>query len=165
MAKEWRRALNDYKDSNELTWDEFQQKLGEAGVERESLTLQGWLELDRAYPIAPRGFEIELNALWVLIQPVAHFKLDKIILACRRLRSLRSEASRVVLRAWKGDPIALEIEGISLDTLIRQLRKEVGSYEVEAITWGLVPEPMIGWWVSEELAARFEKDTTRPQEA
>jgi uncharacterized membrane protein YkvA (DUF1232 family) len=156
-AREWRRALRELQTNNGLSVAQLRSTLSQSRVERESQTLEGWMDLERASPIAPMRFETELPALWSLIQPYANYNLDQIIAACKQLRSLRAEASRELLRVWKGVSANLGgIEHLAAEALVKRIRQEVESYEVEAVTTGIVPRPMIGWWVTDELAGQFE---------
>lgn len=159
MAKEWRRALRQLRDAERLSTTQLRARLTSVGVEREAQTIDGWLEVDRASPIAPRGQRVELGVLWPLIEPHTAYPLEDVAAACTRLRELRAASGRALLRLWKGGTVELGIDEASLDELIDRLRQEVQVYEVEAVTLGEVPAAMLGWWIAPALARRFESDS------
>ncbi len=57
---------------------------------------------------------------------------------------------------WKGTAIDLEVDENWLSEMLERVKKEVQVYEVEAVTFGSVPEIMLGWWVEEELVNQYK---------
>ena len=159
MAKEWRRALGHLTEAQRLSVSQLKTRLAAVGVTREQQTLEGWLDLERATPIAPRGLRGELAALWPLVEPYAKHPLEDVVAACIQLRELRIASGRALLQRWKGENVALEIDDAWLDRIVDRLRLEVQVYEVEAVTFGEVPRAMLGWWVTPALADRFESQS------
>ena len=159
-AREWRRALRQLVDVQRLSASQLRARLAAVGVGREDQTLEGWLDIDRASPIAPRGLGAELQALWPLIEQHAEYSLDDVASACARLRALRSTSGRALLQLWKGRTVELGLDEAWLDELVDRLRQEVQVYEVEAATLGEVPRVMLGWWIPPTLAGRFESGST-----
>jgi hypothetical protein len=155
-AKEWRRALRQLVGAQRLSTSQLRGRLAAVGVGREDQTLEGWLDIDRASPIAPRGLRTELAAFWPLIEQHAERSLDDVAAACARLRALRTASGRALLQLWKGRSIELGVDEAWLDDLVDRLRQEVQVYEVEAVTLGEVPRAMLGWWIPSTLAGRFE---------
>jgi hypothetical protein len=160
-AKEWRRALSQFRDVHRLSITQLRARLAAVGVGREMHTLEGWLELDRASPIAPRGLRAELTMLWPLIEEFAERSLDDVTLACARLRALRAASGRALLQLWKGRRVELGVDDAWLSELVDQLRHEVQVYEVEAVTLGDVPVAMLGWWVPVALVSPFESGSAQ----
>jgi hypothetical protein len=160
-AKEWRRALRQFRNANWLSITQLRARLATVGVDREVQTLEGWLELDRASPIAPRGLRVELAAFWPLIEKLAERPFEDVAAACARLRALRAASGRALLQLWKGQAIELGIDETWLDDLVDRLRQEVQVYEVEAVTLGEVPLVMLGWWLPPALVSRFELDSAQ----
>lgn len=160
-AKEWRRALRQVIDVQGLSPRHLQPRLAAIGVSREEQTLEGWLDIGRASPIAPRGLRTELAALWPLITQHAEHSLDDVAAACARLRALRTASGRALLELWKGRSVELGVDEAWLDALVERLRREVQVYEVEAVTLGEVPRAMLGWWIPPTLAGRFESKAAR----
>lgn len=159
-AKEWRRALQQLVETQRLSTSHLRSQLATVGVRREDQTLEGWLDIDRASPIAPRGLRTELAALWPLVEQHATHSLDDIAAACARLRALRAASGRALLQLWKGRTVELGVDEASLEDLVDRLRQEVQVYEVEAVTLGEVPRAMLGWWIPPTLAGRFESGST-----
>jgi len=157
-AREWRRALKAVVDGQRLSMPELRERLTSLGVAREIQTLDGWLDLVRASPIAPRGSRTELAALWPLVGQKTSLSLDDVCEACARLRSLRTASGRSLLQLWKGKTVELDVDERLLEELVDRLRQEVHVYEVEAVTLGEVPASMLGWWVAPTLAGRFESE-------
>jgi hypothetical protein len=157
-AKEWRSALRRFRDAQHLSTQQLRVRLGSAGVQRESQTVEGWLEIERASPIAPRGLRTELAALWPLVDQYAERSLDDVVTACDRLRALRTASGRALLQLWKGRTVTLGVDEKWLGELVDRLRQEVQVYEVEAATLGEVPPAMLGWWVPPALATKFESE-------
>jgi len=155
-AREWRRALSRLQASQNWTTEELRQHLADAGVHRELQTLEGWLRADQAAPIGPRHIPDELLAMWQLVGNDSGRTADQVSEACRCLRSLRWAAGRALLKQWKGRKVNLGIDDKLLEELVEQLRHELQVHVVEAVTYGMVPEPMLGWWLLPELASRFE---------
>ena len=48
------------------------------------------------------------------------------------------------------------VEKIRLEKLVDQLRQQVQVHVVDAISYGMVPDSMLGWWVTPELASNFK---------
>ncbi len=158
-AKEWRRALRQMVEMQRLSTSQLRARLAAVGVGREDQTLEGWLDIDRASPIAPRGLHAELAALWPLVEQYAEHSLDDVAAACARLRALRTASGRALLQLWKGRTVELGVDETWLDELVDRLRQEVQVYEVEAVTLGEVPRAMLGWWIPPTLAGRFESES------
>ena len=55
MAGEWRRALRAFRDEDHLSMLRLRGLLGAVGIVREEQTIDGWLDLSRASPIAPEA--------------------------------------------------------------------------------------------------------------
>lgn len=155
-AKDWRRALRELVTAQNLSVFQLRMLLASIGIDRENQTLEGWLELHRASPIAPRGRRTELAALWPLVGEFCRHTLDDVIIACARLRALRNASGRCLLQLWKGQPVDLGVDDEFLRELVERLRRDVQVCEIEAIGLGEVPPAMLGWWITEELAAKFE---------
>jgi hypothetical protein len=158
-AKEWRRGLRQLVETQRLSTSQLRARLAAVGVGREDQTLEGWLDIDRASPIAPRGLRTELAALWPLVEQHAEHSLDDVAAACARLRALRAASGRALLQLWKGRSVELGVDEASLKDLVDRLRQEVQVYEVEAVTLGEVPRAMLGWWIPATLAGRFESES------
>ena len=47
---------------------------------------------------------------------------------------------------------------LGLEDLVDRLRQEVQVHEVDAVTFGEVPGDMLGWWVTPELAERYNTE-------
>jgi hypothetical protein len=156
MAKEWRRALRHLVEAQPLSPSQLRARLAAVGVVREEQTIGGWLDVDRASPIAPRGLRGELAALWPLVEGYAQHPLDDVAAACARLRALRIASGRALLQIWKGRAVTLGVDEVWLDDLVERLRQDVQVYEVETVTLGEVPRAMLGWWISPMLAGQFE---------
>jgi len=159
-AKEWRRAVRQLVETQRLSTSQLRARFATVGVRREDQTLEGWLDIDRASPIAPRGLRTELVALWPLVEQHAEHSLDDVAAACARLRALRAASGRALLQLWKGRTVELGVDEASLEDLVDRLRQEVQVYEVEAVTLGEVPRAMLGWWIPPTLAGRFESGST-----
>lgn len=162
-AKEWRRALRRMVETQRLSAPQLRVRLAAVGVGREDQTIEGWLEVERASPIAPRGVRNELAALWPLVEPYAGHSLDDVATACTRLRALRIASGRALLQLWKGQEVTLGVSETWLDQLVDRLRREVQVCEVNAVTFGEVPRAMLGWWIDPELAGKFESESTAPR--
>ncbi len=52
--------------------------------------------------------------------------------------------------------MALGVNEAWLDEFVERLRQEMQVHEVDAVTYGCVPEAMLGWWITPDLAAAFE---------
>lgn len=159
MAKEWRRALRQLLEAQRLSPSQLRARLAAVGVEREEQTINGWLDIGRATPIAPRGLRAELAALWPLVEQYAKHPLEDVAAACAHLRALRTASGRALLQLWKGRTVELGVDAAYLNDLVERLRQEVQVYEVEAVTLGEVPRAMIGWWIPPTLAGRFESES------
>jgi uncharacterized membrane protein YkvA (DUF1232 family) len=156
IVREWRRALSRFRDAHSLSTAQLRARLEASGVSRHAQTLDGWLQLDRASPIAPKGLDEELATLWPLIDRFAVHSLKEVIEACSRLRALRGASGRALLQAWKGRTNKLGIDEAWIAGLVGRLRQEVQAYEIEALTLGDIPPAMLGWWVPPEFISRFE---------
>ena len=155
-AREWRIALSKLKNFQGWTVEELRNNLEKVEIHREIQTLEIWLQLDQAAPIAPRHFQKELLRLWQLVGEHAERNADEVMEACRHLRSLRQAASRVLLKLWKGSTISLGIDETRLEELAEQLKQQVQVYIIDSVTYGEVPSYMLGWWIIPELAESFE---------
>lgn len=155
-AREWRRALSKLLTARHWSLEEARSHLAEVGVHRELQTLEGWLRLDQAAPIGPRHIRKELAAMWQLLGEHAERPCDDVANACGHLRSLRSAAGRALLKLWQGRTVDLGIDEDWLGDLVEQLRQEVQVHVVDAISYGMVPSTMLGWWITPELASSFE---------
>lgn len=156
VAKEWRRALRQFFEAQRLSHSQLQARLAAVAITREQQTIEGWLDLDRAPPIAPRGGRNELAALWPLVEQYAKYTLNDVAAACAELRELRVASGRALLQRWKGEKLELEINAAWLNRIVEHLRSAVQIYEVEAVTFGQVPKAMLGWWMTSTLTGRFE---------
>jgi hypothetical protein len=96
--------------------------------------------------------------MWPLIEGYTERTAEDVAAACGRLRSLRFAAGRALLKLWKGRTVDIGVDDALLDELVDQLRQEVQVHEVDAVTFGAVPEAMLGWWVTPELAERYGVD-------
>jgi uncharacterized membrane protein YkvA (DUF1232 family) len=164
MGREWRRALREFAGVHKLSLSQVRVHLAAVGVEREEQTITGWLDTNRASPIAPRRLRAELAALWPVIEQYAKHSLSDVADACRRLRALRVVAGRALLQLWKGRAVELGVDEAWLDDLVDRVRHEVQVYEVGDIALGEVPRAMLGWWISPALAGalRSESATAPP---
>lgn len=158
-AKDWRRALRQLVETQRLSTSQLRERLAAIGVGREDQTLEGWLDVNRASPIAPKGLYTALAAIWPLIEQYAEQSLEDVAAACARLRALRVASGRALLQLWKGRTVELGVDEASLEDLVDRLRQEVQVYEVEAVGLGDVPRTMLGWWIPATLAGRFESDS------
>lgn len=154
-VREWRRALRQIQDARTWSTQELRDRLADVGVERELQTLDGWLRVEQAFPIGPQYLRRELEAMWPLLQAYSDRTVDEVVEACGRLRSLRSAAGRALLKLWKGRMVDLGIDNAWLVELVDRLRQEVQVHEVDAVTYGEVPDAMLGWWVGPEFAERY----------
>lgn len=158
-GNEWRRALRQLVEMQRLSTPQLRARLAAVGVGREDPTIEGWVDVDRASPIAPRGLRTELAALWPLVEQHAKYSLEDVAAACARLRALRTASGRALLQFWKKRTVEFGVDEAWLDELFGRLRQEVQVYEVEAVTFGEVPRAMLGWWISPMLAERFESES------
>lgn len=155
-AREWRIALSKLKNFQGWTVEELRNNLEKIEIYREIQTLETWLQLDQAAPIAPRYFQKELLWLWQLVGEHTERSADEVMEACRHLRSLRQAASRVLLKLWKGSTVNLGIDETRLEELAEQLKQQVQVYIIDSVTYGEIPSYMLGWWIIPELAESFE---------
>ena len=164
-VREWRRALKQLQEDRGWSIEDLRDRLTEAGVRRELQTLDGWLRVEQASPIGPQHIRRELTALWPLLAAYTDRAVDDVVAACSRLRSLRLAAGRTLLKLWKGRTVDLGIDDARLEDLVDRLRQEVQVHDVDAVTFGEVPEAMLGWWVTPELAERYstEQDADHAQ--
>jgi uncharacterized membrane protein YkvA (DUF1232 family) len=157
-AKEWRWALRRLYEMQQLSRSQLRARLAAVGVGREEKTIEGWVDLERTSPIAPRGLRNELAALWPLVEQYARHSLDEVAAACTRLRALRLASGRALLQLWKGQTVDLGVDETWLEELVDRLREEVQVYEVEAVGFGEVPRTMLGWWIPPALSGKFESE-------
>jgi hypothetical protein len=157
-VREWRRALKQCQEDRGWTTEQVRDRLAEVGVDRHLQTIDGWLRIDQAAPIGPMHLRKELEAMWPLIEGYTERTAEDVAAACGRLRSLRFAAGRALLKLWKGRTVDIGVDDALLDELVDQLRQEVQVHEVDAVTFGAVPEAMLGWWVTPELAERYGVD-------
>ena len=157
-AREWRVALRKLQCARGWTPEELQARLADVGVHRKLQTLEGWLQMDLAAPIGPRNIHAELESIWELIGDQSEQSAGEVIKACKRLRSLCLAAGRALIDLWKGRTTDVGVDQVWMQELVERLRHEVQVQVVEAITYGRVPDSMLGWWVIPELASRFELD-------
>jgi hypothetical protein len=150
-AREWRRGLRMLIDATRSSAADLRTMLVSVGIERETQTLEGWLDLTRAAPIAPRSPRLELERLWPMISSYVDRPLDVVLDSCGRLRSLRNSAGRALLRLWKGGDLGLDIDAELSGDLMERLRRDVEVYEIVNIRYCAVPASLIGYWVSPEL--------------
>ena len=164
-VREWRRALKQLQEDREWSIEDLRDRLTEAGVRRELQTLDGWLRVEQASPIGPQHLRRELTAMWPLLAAYTDRAADDVVAACSQLRSLRLAAGRTLLKLWKGRTVDLGIDDARLEDLVDRLRREVHVHEVDAVTFGEVPGDMLGWWVTPELAERYntERDADHAQ--
>jgi hypothetical protein len=155
-AIEWRRALAKYRETNHASVSQLRLLLAAVGVSREEQTIDGWLDLERASPIAPRGLRTELTAFWPLIEAHALHSLSDVISACGRLRSLRTAAGGALLQVWRGEKTNLGVDEAWLAQLVAQLQQTVRAYEVMSVSFGTAPRAMVGWWIDPSLVVSFE---------
>jgi hypothetical protein len=168
LAKEWRTALCAFRDAHGLSTVELRTRLAAIGITGEVQTLDGWLQLDRASPIAPKGHRAELAAIWPLIEPFARNSLEEVSTSCKRLRALRFSTGRALLQAWKRQGTNLGIDESWIEGLLDRLRREVQVYDIDHVILGEVPPSMLGWWLPTELVTQFELSSdalTRPSRA
>jgi hypothetical protein len=160
-VKEWRRALQRLREARKWSLDTLRLELEAVGVIRGIPTLDGWLRLDQPAPIGPLHIHKELDAIWELVAGAyTQSSAADVAEACSRLRSLRTAAARALLKRWRGETVDVGVNEAWLDELVEQLRQDVQVYEVDAVTHGHVPEAMLGWWITPELAAEFEMPDT-----
>ena len=151
-------ALRKLQCARGWTPEELQARLADVGVHRKLQTLEGWLQMDLAAPIGPRNIHTELESIWELIGDQSEQSAGEVIKACKRLRSLCLAAGRALIDLWKGRTTDVGVDQVWMQELVERLRHEVQVQVVEAITYGRVPDSMLGWWVIPELASRFELD-------
>ena len=154
-VREWRRALKQLQEDRRWSTQELRDRLADVGVQRELQTLDGWLRLTQASPIGPQHLRKELGAMWPLLNGYTDRAADDVADACERLRSVRLAAGRALLKLWKGRTVDLSVDDALLEDLVEQLRQEVQVHEVDGVNFGEVPEAMLGWWVTPELAERY----------
>jgi hypothetical protein len=87
--------------------------------------------------------------------------LDDVFSAGLRLRALRVASGTALLQIWKGQRIDLGIDETFLEGLVDRLRENVHVYEVEAVTLGEVPSPMLGWWIPLAFTGRYESESAQ----
>ena len=154
-VREWRRALKQLQEDRRWSTQELRDRLADVGVQRELQTLDGWLRLTQASPIGPQYLRKELGAMWPLLNGYTDRAADDVADACERLRSVRLAAGRALLKLWKGQTVDLSVDDALLEDLVEQLRQEVQVHEVDGVNFGEVPEAMLGWCVTPELAERY----------
>jgi hypothetical protein len=157
-AKAWRQALDKLHRELRGSQENLKRALDDVGVQRQLITIEGWLRLERAAPIGPQHTVNDFTAMWRVIGSYTETPLNEAIAACSQLRSLQAAAGRALIKQWKGEMVDLGVDRTSLAELVSRLREQVEVHEVEGISFGMVPSVMLGWWVSDETAAKFEKD-------
>lgn len=157
-AREWRRALTVLVETRRWSTAQLRVRLGQAGVNRTIQTLEGWLRLDHADPIGPQHLARELEAMWPIIGAYSRRARSQVEEACQRLRSLRWEAGRALLRLWRGRSVNLGLEGTHLEEIVERLQESVQAYEVEEVRLGAVPAGLLGCWVDDEFAELYCRD-------
>lgn len=157
-VRRWRRSLRSAWEARRWTVAELQRELARVGVIRDIQTLEGWLRVDRAAPIGPRGGEAELAAILQLSAEAADWRPSDVATACASLRSLRASAGRALLRAWGGRPVDPAVDAALVDSLVERMRHEVRAFEVEDVSYGSIPASMIGMWVPPEWAEAGERE-------
>lgn len=158
-AREWRRALGEYQAAYRLSASQVRTRLANVGIERQEITIHGWLDLERASPIAPRGLQRELSTLWPILGDHARQPLDSVISSCARLRALRASAGRALLQLWQGRRVNLGLGGAGLESLAEKVRHEVQVFEVNSVAFGEAPRAMMGWWVSPHVVSQYESQS------
>lgn len=152
-ARRWRSALRDYQRDQRISVPDLCRRLETVGVKRVAETVGGWLEVERADPIAPHDPAREIPAIFRLIgQEDAS---ERVLVAAKRVYSLRAAAGRALLQLWKGETRDLGIDEALLAGIVDRLRQEVRVFEVDTVTFGEVPPLLLGWWIPPELGARY----------
>lgn len=157
MAQDWRRALVRVRDESHLSLPKLVALLEGVGVVREEKTVEGWLDTQRASPIAPRGAERDLKMLWPLLQAHASYSADEVSEACIRLRNLRSMAGRALLHAWKGQRVDIGMDDAWVSRAVALIRGSVRVFEVMSISAVEAPIETLGWWVDPGFALRLQR--------
>ncbi|MBN2717057.1 MAG: DUF1232 domain-containing protein [Deltaproteobacteria bacterium] len=156
-VREWRIALRRLADDRNWELDELKNQLEKVGVYRGLPTLNAWLEIETTAPIGPRHCKDEIQSIWKLVSPeYTHYSVETIASACSDLRSLRHAAGWALLRAWKGRQTNVGIDDATVQNIVSKVRQDVQALEVESISFGHVPESMLGWWITQDLASQFE---------
>lgn len=164
-AKAWRRGLYGVLRRLDGSSEQLRLKLKEVGIEREPITVDGWLKLDRAAPIGPQHIEADLTAMWPIIGEDAGASRDAAVSASKKLRALRSTAGRALIRSWKGESIDVGVDREWIADLVSKIREHVEVFEVEHITFGEVPAMLLGWWIPMEMAKQFELEWSGSRKA
>ncbi|MCK6475941.1 MAG: hypothetical protein L6Q35_03810 [Phycisphaerales bacterium] len=151
-ARSWRRSLRALRESRRWTTEELLRELARVGVSRDLQTLEGWLQVERAAPIGPRGGRAVLQAILQLSAEVADWRLDEVASACASLRDLHAAAGRAILQAWGGRTVNPALNSTLVESLVDQMRHQVHAFEVEGVSRGLISAAMIGMWVPPEWA-------------
>jgi uncharacterized membrane protein YkvA (DUF1232 family) len=160
-VREWRRALKQCQEDRGWTTEQVRDQLAKVGVDRRLQTIDRWLRIDQVAPIGPMHLRKELEAMWLLIEGYTERTAEDVVAACGRLRSLRFAAGRALLKLWKGRSVDIGVDDAWLGELVEQLRQEVQVHEVDAVTFGAVPEAMLGWWVTPGLADKYGLDLSQ----
>jgi uncharacterized membrane protein YkvA (DUF1232 family) len=162
VSRSWRKALSALRLERRLTPEQVQTRLAQVGVIRQVQTIDGWLDLRRTSPIAPLRLRAELEALWPLVAGYAGYTLEAVVSACEAVRSLRAAVGRALLRAWSGEAGDKVVDLHWLKETVDKIRRDVRVYEVEGVEIGRVPEEMLGWWTTLEVASRFSSGMPPP---
>jgi uncharacterized membrane protein YkvA (DUF1232 family) len=155
QSQAWRVALLRKVEREKLSVEELLRRLAASGVHREMETLERWLSLEKTSPISPRGVRVELSAMWPLIEDQVECTLEELVGACTRLRNLRLETGRTLLRAWKEGTVIPGLSESKAGELLTQLRSTIQAYEVISVTSGEFPRALMGWWISDQMADKY----------
>ena len=154
-AREWRVALRKLRESQNWTIEQLQRRLEGVGVHRELPTVDGWLRLEKAAPIRPQAYRTELPALWKLVGRYAERSCTEVVEACRNLHGLHRAARNVLFDSETRDLTGLGIDEEKLGELVQRIRQEMDVHMVDSTGEGRVPESMIGWWITPDIAEGF----------
>ena len=154
-AREWRVALWKLRESHNWTIEQLQRRLEGVGIRREVPTVDGWLRLEKAAPIRPQAYRTELPALWKLVARYAERSCTEVVEACRNLHGLHRAARNVLFDSETRDLTGLGIDEEKLGELVQRIRQEMDVHMVDSTGEGRVPESMIGWWITPDIAEGF----------
>ena len=158
QGMKWRQALAVYRDKEGISMQGLRDRLSAHGVERESMTVEGWLNLARPHPIGPLHLDREIKAIQKLTWKHSSWSWKTVASACRELRVVRQAASHALLRVWGGQETTLDVDTVWLKELAAKLKARVLVCEVEEIARVKARRGMVGWSVSPELAERLFAD-------
>lgn len=154
-AKDWRLALHSFMRSNGLSSTVLSSKLDRIGISREIETVERWLDISSATPIAPQSTRRDLELLWPLIKPFAKYSLDEIEAACTHLRQVRRSSGQLLVAIWNNQAPPSGFGDPTLEAIVARLQRHVGLFEVSHVELAEVPEPLMGWWVPAALARHY----------